>query len=171
MILTSQCNNSGLNATLTSAAKASRCFISRFSYSTWTYDKFFHILFEMFCEYMSGFSITYNCPVKRRCNLMCYHCIENNVEIAKTKLVCASPRYCSNQKIFGVHSHYRRWLQMVGWRNKTNQLENCHKRWKHPTGIGILSHCFLHIEKYLRSRWDFRHSKCSMPEPCKDRWP
>src|SRR6218665_548940 len=93
------------------------------SCSTLTYDKFFHILFEMFCKYISGFSITYICPVKRRSSLMCYKCIDNNAEIAKIKLVCASPKYCSNQKIFGVHSHYRRWHQMVGWRNKNNLLE------------------------------------------------
>src|SRR6218665_1313422 len=103
------------------------------SYSNLTYDKFFHILFEMFCKYMSGFSITYICPAKRRSNLMCYHCIDNNVEIAKLKLVCASPKYFSNQKIFGVHSHYRRWHQMVGWRNKSNQLKKFHQRWKHPS--------------------------------------
>src|SRR6218665_1950332 len=90
----------------------------------------------MFCKYMRDFSITYVCPVKRRCNLTCYHCIDNNVEISKIKPVCASPKQCSNQKIFGVHSHYRRWHQMVGWRNKKHNLKIFQQRWKHPSADG-----------------------------------
>src|SRR6218665_214293 len=86
---------------------------------------------KCFANKMSGFSITKVCPVKRRCNLTCYHCTDNNVEIAKIKLVCASPKYCSNQKIFGIHSHYRRCHQMVGGIKETN-LKIFLQRWRHP---------------------------------------